>query len=296
MSKASTATPSSARAVVTRILVANTGAFTVAFALWVIYGPTARRLGAELGADATLQSFVKAAPILIGALVRLPVGVACDRFGARLVFPLLLILGALGALWTSFATSYLAVAASSLIVGIVGGAFAAGVQSVSRATPMQRQGLALSLFGLGNVGMAITTLCAPALMAAIGWRDTFRLYAAACCVTALLYALFVRQKPPTNAASMTALLSPLRSLTCWRLGLCYMATLGAFVAVTLVLIDLYIVEYGMTAVNAGLWATTFTLAASLARIPGGLLSDRFGGRPTLTTIQELMLAGAHAKN
>src|SRR5262245_32264351 len=86
----------SERASATTALVASTLAFAVCFASWLInsalvtfflsndlFGITEARVG-----------WLLAAPVLTGALTRVPVGVLTDQFGGRRVFPLLMIVTA----------------------------------------------------------------------------------------------------------------------------------------------------------------------------------------------------------
>lgn len=254
----------------------NTVAFVIAFAAWVMLGPSSRTIARELGLSPSTAALVKALPILTGALMRIPLGAAVDRLGARLVFPVLLGLGAAAAVALSFATTLTHCVLAGLALGMVGTTFAVGIQSVSLWTPPARQGLAMGIFGAGNVGTAATTFAMPLLLASMGWRGAFRVYAVVLVVTAIAYAVAMPTAPATARRSVRALLAPMWKRDAWYLGFLYMATFGVFVDVTLTLGDVYIDHYGVTARTAGLLATTFTLAASLVRIVGGALTDRFG--------------------
>jgi NNP family nitrate/nitrite transporter-like MFS transporter len=134
----------------------------------------------------------------------------------------------------------------------------------------------MGIFGAGNVGTAATTFGMPLLLAAMGWRGAFRVYAVVLLVTALAYAVAMPTAPSTSRRSVRDLLAPMWKRDAWYLGFLYMATFGVFVDTTLTLGDVYIDRYGVTARTAGLLATTFTLTASLLRIAGGALTDRFG--------------------
>src|SRR5438552_3398835 len=62
--------------------------FTVNFWAWALLstlGPSYRKLFhvSSLG-----QAFLVAVPVLVGSLGRIPVGALADRFGARLMFPI----------------------------------------------------------------------------------------------------------------------------------------------------------------------------------------------------------------
>jgi NNP family nitrate/nitrite transporter-like MFS transporter len=274
--------PPAASGLPTTILVVNTAAFALAFAAWVIFGPSARVIAAELGISPGSATLLKAIPILLGSICRVPVGILTDRIGARVVFPSLMLLSAAATFALSFAGSFAALVAGGLVLGMVGTTFASGVQSVSSWTPRASQGLALGIFGAGNVGTAITTFGLPVLLATIGWRDAFRVYAAVLAVAAIAYWLLVRDATSTGERpTMKSLLAPLSSRRTWCFGLYYTATFGVFVATTLTVGDIYIEGYKVSMQAAGLLATTFTFTASLCRIPGGSLADRFGARAVM---------------
>ena len=261
-------------------LAANTLAFAIAFAAWVALGPAARSLGAELGLGDGDLAWMRALPILVGATLRLPMGVLTDHLGARITFPALLWIGSAAMVWLSLSTGLPTALLSATALGAVGATFAVGVQSVSAATPSARHGVALGVFGAANIGSALTTFGMPLLLGLTDWRGAMQLYAAVLAATGVAYAVAVRGVP-CGAASLATRLAPLRHPASWRFGLYYMATFGAFVAVTLVANDLYIDAHGLSPTAAGAMATTFTVSSSLARIPGGWLADRLGGARVL---------------
>ncbi|MBY0276425.1 MFS transporter [Candidatus Binatia bacterium] len=264
------------------IVVANTTAFALAFAAWILFGPSARVIAAELGISPASAALLKSVPILLGSVCRIPVGIATDRLGARIVFPSLMLVSAAATWLLSYADSFGALVVGGLILGLIGATFASGVQSVSSWTPRASQGLALGIFGAGNVGSAITTFGLPVLLASVGWRDAFRIYAAVLVVAALVYWMIVRDAATSaERPTLRSLLAPLANRRTWCFGLYYTATFGVFVATTLTVGDIYIEGYRISMQAAGVLATTFTFTASLCRIPGGSLADRFGARAVM---------------
>jgi NNP family nitrate/nitrite transporter-like MFS transporter len=262
-----------------KILAINTAAFALSFAVWVIFGPSSRAIAKELHLSLATAALLKSTPILVGSVMRIPVGIVTDRLGARLVFPLLMLCGAAAAMAVSFGSSYTQILGGGAILGLVGSTFAVGVQSVSSWSPKSKQGTALGIFGAGNIGTAITTFGLPLILTAWGWRVGFRLYAGGIVCMALAYAAFIRNAPRRGAQpTLRALMSPLRQARTWRFGLYYMACFGVFVGATLVLSDLYIDAYHVKATTAGYLVTTFTFSSSLIRIYGGKLADRHGAR------------------
>jgi NNP family nitrate/nitrite transporter-like MFS transporter len=257
----------------------STVAFAVCFAVWTLFGPSMRLVARELHIPASQAAFLKTLPILIGTVTRIPIGVLTDRWGARRTFSLLMFITATGAIGLSFTASQIGLLAGAVLVGASGATFASGVQAVSTWTDPARQGIFLGIFGAGNVGSAVTTLGMPVLLEALGWRRTFQVYGAMMALAALTYFWLMRDAPRRDPVrSFKALLAPLGDPRAWRFGGYYMATFGAFVAAALVLSDVYIDSYRLSLKAAGALATTFTFTASLARIPGGSWSDRYGAR------------------
>jgi len=263
-----------------RVIATNTGAFAIAFAVWVIFGPSLRFISNDLGVPIQLAALVKTLPILIGSLLRIPAGILSDLWGARNIFAALMATGGAACWVLSLAQSSAVLLAAGACMGLVGVTFVCGVQAISAQTPKSKQGLALGILGAGNIGAAVTTFGLPVLLTSFGWRPAFRIYSIVCLVTALVYWLATKPvRRSGSVPSMTALLAPLGQLRTWRFGYYYMATFGVFVAATLMLIDIYIDGYHLTAVQAGGMSTVLTLTAALCRITGGKLSDHFGARP-----------------
>lgn len=108
--------------------------------------PATRRSEFEL-------SVLVAVPVLLGSLMRIPLGVLTDRYGGRRVFlaPLAFTPGPLVglALWHE---SYAGLLALGLLLGFAGASFAVGVPFVSRWYPPGRQGFALGVYGAGMGG------------------------------------------------------------------------------------------------------------------------------------------------
>ncbi len=266
------------------VIAINTLSFALCFALWVVFGPSTKLIAKEFALSIGTASLLKAAPILMGSIFRMPVGLLTDKIGARFMFPLVMVAGSVAALSVSFATSVAGLMAGAFLLGIIGTSFAVGVQSISSVTERGRQGFALGVFGIGNVGTAITTFSLPLLLSAFGWRVSFRYFAAAVAIGSLAYFLALPKSQGFRsgaAPTLRILAAPLGAGKTWLFGLYYMATFGAFVASVLILSDIYTDAYQISAKSAGLLATAFSVAASVSRMPGGSLSDSMGAERVL---------------
>jgi NNP family nitrate/nitrite transporter-like MFS transporter len=116
----------------------GTVSFAVSFAAWGLVSAFAPRFRERFGLTASETALVVATPVLLGALARLPAGLLADRWGARVVFPLLMALAAAPAWWLPLATSGRDLLVGGFLLGIAGAAFPVGVGYVSRWTPPDR--------------------------------------------------------------------------------------------------------------------------------------------------------------
>jgi len=189
----------------------------------------------------------------------------------------------------AFAQSYEQLLLAALGVGLAGGSFAVGVAYVSRFYPAQKQGTALGIFGVGNVGAAVTKFAAPFVMLAWGWQSVAVVWAAALVVMAAVF-WFGTEDDPVIARrraegytpkSLASEFAPLRNVQVWRFALYYFFAFGAFVALTLWLPRYLIGVYGFDIKAAGMVAAAYSIPASIFRAYGGTLSDKIGARTVL---------------
>jgi NNP family nitrate/nitrite transporter-like MFS transporter len=269
-----------------RALAASTVAFSVCFAVWTIFSIIGIGIKQQLGLDETEFGLLVGTPILTGSLIRLALGLWADRYGGRLVFVAAMLAAAAATILLSFATTYSLMLLAALGVGIAGGTFAVGVSYVSRWFPKERQGTALGIFGVGNVGAAITTFLAPFAMVAFGWPVVARIWAAALVLTAVVFWLVTSDDPVLRARRIGQLppvtlrqqLAPLTNVRVWRFSLYYFFVFGGLVALALWLPRFYIGAYHLDVRTAGVLGTVFALPAAVFRAYGGVLSDRVGAR------------------
>lgn len=275
------------------VLTANTAAFTVCFAVWVMNGVLVTFL-----IDRQVFQFSKVEmgwligiPVLSGSIFRLPVGMLTDRYGGRPVYVVVMLLAAISVYLVSFADSFGEFLAGSFGFGLAGTAFAVGIAYTSVWFPREQQGTALGIFGAGNAGAAITAVCAPLLLGALTrggtelerWRLLPRWYALALVVMTVLFwfSTFGRKPAGVAAKTLAEQLQPLRSVRVWRFGLYYFLVFGGFVALAQWLIPYYVNVYGLSLVAAGLLSSVFSFPSGVIRALGGWLSDRFGARATM---------------
>src|SRR5512134_1778693 len=73
-----------------RVLALSTSAFTVMFAVWLMFGVLGIPIRKEFGLTDVQLSWITSVAVLNGSIWRLFTGVAADRWGGRLVMTLML--------------------------------------------------------------------------------------------------------------------------------------------------------------------------------------------------------------
>jgi len=264
------------------VLGASTFAFTVCFAIWMMFAVIGIPIKKMLDLNETQFGLLAATPVLTGSLVRLPLGMWTDRYGGRMVF-LVLMLTCVAPIWfIGEATQYWHFLVLGLFVGLAGGSFSVGIAYVARWFERDRQGLAMGIFGAGNSGAAVTKFVAPPLMIAFGWAMVPKVYAAAMLATALLFWAFSytdRNHHVSSSVTIREQLSPLRDPRVWKYCQYYSIVFGGYVALSLWMTKYYITEYGFDIRIAALLAACFSLPGGVLRAVGGWLTDRFGAHP-----------------
>ncbi len=282
-------TPAIQRGDDSRALWFSTIAFTVCFAVWMIFAIIGIQIRKNLGLNETEFGLLVGTPVLTGSLSRLALGVWTDQYGGRRVFTVVMLAAALATFLLTYAQTYPQFLLAALGVGIAGGSFAVGVAYVSRWYDAGQQGLALGIFGAGNVGAAVTKFCAPFVMVALGWKGVADIWAAGLAIMAIVFWFSTKEDPVVaerrrsgaKAPSAWLELEPLKNLQVWRFSLYYFFVFGGFVALSLWLPQYLIKVYGVDIETAGMTAAMFSLPASLFRAYGGHLSDRYGARTVM---------------
>ena len=176
-----------------RALWLSTFAFTMCFAVWTIFAIIGIQIQKDLGLSDTQFGLLVGTPILTGSLIRLLLGVWSDQYGGRVVFTLVMLSAAVMTALLIFAYDYPTFLLAALGVGIAGGSFSVGIAYVSKWFPRERQGIALGIFGAGNVGAALTKFAAPVVLVAYGWQTVALVWAAALAVTAVVFFLVTKR-------------------------------------------------------------------------------------------------------
>jgi NNP family nitrate/nitrite transporter-like MFS transporter len=270
-----------------RALFLSTTAFAASFAVWGLIAALAPTFTQLYTLSATQKSVMIAIPVLLGSVGRLFAGMAADRLGGKNVMSALLVFAAIPAVAIGFSTSFNQLLIFGLFLGVAGTTFPVGVGFTSRWFAPEKQGTALGVYGMGNIGQSIAVFGAPVLAAQIGdWRTVFFIFAAVVFIWGIVFFLSAQNDTSTaRPKSLSESLAPLRrSKVAWVLSLFYFLTFGGFVALALYMPTFLREIFSLTPTDAGARTAGFVLLATLMRPVGGIFADKIGGAKVLVVV------------
>jgi NNP family nitrate/nitrite transporter-like MFS transporter len=269
-----------------RHLVLGTLSFTLCFAGWGLISAFAPAYRVAFGLSASQVAFLVGVPVLLGSIGRIPLGMLTDRFGGRVLFPILMAASAIPVALIPGISSFRGLLVAAFFLGIAGTSFAVGIGYVSRWFSMERQGSALGVYGLGTIGHSFAVFLGPLLAVIVGRDDDFYGLAVLLVAWAIAFVVFARNAPasprPKSASDMLAVLA--HAPLCWALAAFYFLTFGGFVAFSIYLPALLRDQFALTPVDAGFRTAGFVVLATVVRPLGGWLADKIGGARVLSSV------------
>ncbi len=271
------------------MLVMATLGFAVNFWAWALISPLGPmfRTNGDLGRLSESDvALMVAVPVVVGSLGRIVVGALTDRFGGRIMFPLITAITIVPVLFLAFFAlgSYSLILFGGFFLGIAGTAFAVGVPFVNAWFPPERRGFAVGVFGAGMGGTAISALTTVKLFGHLDGKAPFLLVAAVLAIYAVASWLVLRDAPG-RVVPTTSLVSRLRAHAAlpitWQACILYAVAFGGYVAFSVYLPAYLKTEYGLSPAGAANRMAGFVVVAVVMRPIGGWLSDRFGAVPIL---------------
>jgi MFS transporter, NNP family, nitrate/nitrite transporter len=269
-----------------RALGLATAAFAVCFFAWSMLGPLGPTLQKQLDLSEFQLAIAVAIPVVLGSVMRIPIGILTERYGGRLVFTALMAYSVIPlVLLALFHDSFASVVVIGFLLGVTGASFAVGVPFVNRWYAKERQGFALGLYGMGTGGSVLAALTAPKIAKQWSLATPFWMAAVLMAAMTVVFWLAARDAPaagPPRPLSFTAPIRVFRSAPrAWALTLFYFLSFGGFVAMFLYLPKLLTGVHELSKTDAGYRAAGFALLAVIARPVGGWLADRIGAQRVL---------------
>lgn len=186
------------------------------------------------------------------------------------------------------------------LTGLGGANFAASMANVNAFYPQRLRGWALATnAGLGNLGAAAVQVVGLVVLAVAGNRQPYwvcAIYLVLLVVAATAAALFMDNLD--HHIEMGHVGSILRVPDSWLIMLLYICTFGSWIGFTFAfgqVLHIVFERSGQSPAAASLHALQIAfvgpMLGSLARVPGGKLSDRVGGgRVTVVVLAGMMIA------
>ncbi|MEX1029481.1 MAG: nitrate/nitrite transporter [Paenibacillaceae bacterium] len=249
---------------------------TAAFMVWVLISSLLPYIKSDIPLSSGQLAWVTAIPVILGSLLRIPVGFLTNRYGARSMFIVGYLLLLIPVLYLSYSQSFFDLMVSGFLLGIGGATFSIGVTALPKYYPKEKQGTVNGVYGIGNLGTAITTFSAPLLANIYGWQTTVRFYLILLgFFVVLVFILGDRKEEKVRVSFVGQISSIYRNPTILFLSFFYFITFGSFVAFTLYLPNFFVNQFELDKVDAGMRTAGFIVLATMIRPLGGFLSDRF---------------------
>ncbi len=264
--------------------------FDLSFMVWVMLGPLAVQIAADLQLSPAQKGLMVATPVLSGALLRIVMGVLVDHIKPKMagLIGQVIVIVALLIAWLHGVHTYQHTLLLGVFLGFAGAAFAVALPLASRWYPPEHQGTALGIAGAGNSGTALAALFAPGLAIAYGWNNVFGLALIPLGFALAIYMIYAKDAPDAPASkSLGQYLAVLKDKDAWWFMFFYSVTFGGFVGLASSLTIYFNDQYGLSPVIAGYYTAACVFAGSLVRPFGGYLADRIGGIRSLTIMYVL---------
>jgi MFS transporter, NNP family, nitrate/nitrite transporter len=284
-------------------------AFFLCFFAWFAIAPLMAVAREELQLTKEQVGWCVIGSVAMTIVARLLVGWLCDRFGPRLTYTWLLLLGSLPVMGLGLAHSFETFLLFRVLIGAIGASFVITQYHTTLMFAPNCVGTAnATTAGWGNLGGGVTQMVTPLVFAlfvgvfglssAEGWRLSMLLAGVVCALAGVAYYFLTQDTPRGNFRELRAagqlslrsaqgtFLEACRDFRVWALAVAYGACFGIELTINNVA-ALYFIDYfdefqRMGAVQAlktaGLIASLFGLMNIFARTLGGLIGDRFGQR------------------
>ncbi|MFC0471522.1 nitrate/nitrite transporter [Halalkalibacter kiskunsagensis] len=266
----------------TSALLLSTLAMIISFAVWSVFSPIASTLQEQYQLSETQRSLIIVIPILLGSIMRIPIGIIADKYGARKVYTLTMLFSIFPMIAAGFVNSFGVLLFWAFLIGMAGTTFTIAITYVTKWYPSDKQGLVLGIIGIGNLGTAVASFTVPSIVNLFGLHWAFWGLAIALGIMTLIFWLGTKELPkPKEVKTLKEALSVTKYRATWVLSLYYFLTFGGFVAFGFYLPTLLQETFNFSPVNAGFNVAIFVVAATLIRPFGGYLADKIGANQVI---------------
>ncbi|WP_323710951.1 nitrate/nitrite transporter [Mammaliicoccus lentus] len=263
------------------------------FMVWSILAPLMPYISQDFNVPESQKAIILAIPVILGSILRIPIGYYTNLIGSRLVFLISFIILIFPVFYLSQATSTTGLMIAGFFIGLGGAVFSVGVTSIPKYYPNEKHGFANGIYGMGNLGTAVSSFLAPPIAGAIGWQHTVQLYVLVMALFAILMFVFGdKQEPKVKVPMLKQTKQVANNYKLYYFSFWYFITFGAFVAFGLFLPNFLVGHFEIDKVDAGIRTGVFIAIATILRPIGGMLGDKFNALNMLKIFFGIMIAGA----
>ncbi|SHN89935.1 Nitrate/nitrite transporter [Bathymodiolus heckerae thiotrophic gill symbiont] len=174
-----------------RILHLTWFAFFMTFVVWLSLGPMMPFIQEALSLTDQQAKVLLILNVAMTIPSRIIVGMLVDKFGPKILFSSILILGGLISIAFSWMQTYEQLALMRFLSGFIGAGFVVGIRMISEWFPAKQTGVAQGIYGgWGNFGSAGAAVTLPFIAANFGGDDGWRYAISMASVLAIAYGVF----------------------------------------------------------------------------------------------------------
>ena len=276
-------------------------AFHVCFFGWFGIAPLMAIVREDLALTQTQIGNTIIASVAITVIVRLLIGLLCDRLGPRKTYTGLLILGSIPVMGIAFADSFETFLLARLAIGAIGASFVITQYHTTMMFAPNVVGTAnATSAGWGNLGGGTTQILMPLIFSgllmlgvneALGWRLAMVVPGVVLLITGIGYWMFTQDAPDGNFSdlrargelpeakgengAMQSFLAAAKDIRVWALFIVYGLCFGVELTINNIAAIYFFDQFDLSLATAGLIAGLFGLMNIFARTLGGVFSDLF---------------------
>lgn len=276
-------------------------AFHVCFFGWFGIAPLMAVVRDDLGLTKSQIGNTIIASVAITIVVRLVIGLLCDRLGPRKTYTWLLCLGSLPVMSIGLADSFESFLLARLAIGAIGASFViTQYHSTVMFAPNVVGTANATTAGWGNLGGGTTQILMPLVFSGVlmlgvsetlGWRLAMVVPGIVLLLTGLAYYRFTQDAPDGNFSDLRArgelppatrehgalqsFIAAARDIRVWALFVVYAACFGVELTINNIAAIYFFDTFSLDLATAGLIAGLFGLMNLFARTLGGVFSDLF---------------------
>lgn len=163
-------------------------AFFVSFMVWFAHAPLMPFIREALQLTDLQAKILLTLNVALTIPARIVVGMLVDRYGPRIMFASILVLGGIISILFAMAQTYEQLAFMRFLAGFVGAGFVVGIRLIAEWFPARQTGLAQGIYGgWGNFGSAGAAGLLPIIATSVGGADGWRYGVVTAGVIAIVY-------------------------------------------------------------------------------------------------------------